>query len=155
MGLSQGKGTSEQHPSLSPADEFADFEIWDKGNLKQGLQVEEKYGTNPFKFGFVGSTDAHDRQPDANGKLLAVGNTGDVKNATWTNTIGAPELIAVWRDPDFNPALKAFYYVRVLEIPTPRWTAYDAAFFEDSNFAPEVPFFLQERAYTSAIWYAP
>jgi hypothetical protein len=87
--------------------------------------------------------------------LPAVGNTVDVKNVTWTNTIGATELITVWQDPDFDPALKAFYYARVLEIPTPRWTAYDAAYFEDSNFAPEVPMTLQERAYTSPIWYTP
>jgi hypothetical protein len=335
--ITQHKGTSEQHPSLAPADEFAKFEIWDKGNLnvvqkkpgmieteyarealKQGFQVEEKYGTNPFKFGFVGSTDAHtgissaeennffgkfpasepsaerstgnafdfdgrtvkdwqlgasglmaawspentresifdammrkevygttgtrigvrlfggwdfapedaqrrdpavvgydkgvpmgadltaapeggapsflvgaikdpvsgnldriqiikgwlgadgktkekiynvawsgDRKLNADGNLPAVGNTVDVKNVTWTNTIGAPELITVWQDPDFDPALKAFYYARVLEIPTPRWTAYDAAYFEESNFAPEVPMTLQERAYTSPIWYTP
>ncbi len=335
--ITQSKGTSEQHPSLAPADEFANFEIWDKGNLnvvpkepgmieteyarealKKGFQVEEEYGTNPFKFGFVGSTDAHtgistteennffgkfpasepsperstgnafdfdgrtvkdwqlgasglmaawspentreaifdtmirkevygttgtrigvrlfggwdfvpedaqrrdpavvgygkgvpmgadltaapeggapsflvgaikdpisgnldriqiikgwldadgktkekiynvawagDRKPDTDGNLPAVGNTVDVENATWTNTIGASELITVWQDPDFDPALKAFYYARVLEIPTPRWTAYDAAYFEDSNFAPEVPMILQERAYTSPIWYTP
>ncbi len=70
--------------------------------------------------------DAKTRKPDANGKLPPVGNTVDVPNATWTNTIGDPELITVWTDPDFDPALRAFYYVRVLEIPTPRWTAYDA-----------------------------
>ena len=67
-----------------------------------------------------------DRKPGADGKLPTVGNTVDVANATWTNTIGAPELIAVWKDPDFDPASRAFYYVRVIEIPTPRWTAYDA-----------------------------
>ena len=60
------------------------------------------------------------------GKIPAVGNTVDVKNATWTNTIGDPEMIAVWKDPDFDPSLRAFYYARVIEIPTPRWTAYDA-----------------------------
>ena len=67
-----------------------------------------------------------DRKPGADGKLPPVGNTVDVANATWTNTIGAPELIAVWKDPDFDPSQRAFYYGRVLEIPTPRWTAYDA-----------------------------
>ena len=67
-----------------------------------------------------------DRKPGADGKLPAVGNTVDVANATYTNTIGAPQLSAVWKDPDFDPGLRAVYYVRVLEIPTPRWTAYDA-----------------------------
>ena len=336
--ITQSKGTSEQHPSLAPADEFADFEIWDKGNLnvvpkepgmiereyarealKNGLMLEGKYGTNPFKFGLVGSTDDHtgissaeennffgkfpasepgperstgnafdfegrtvkdwklgasgftavwaeentrasiwdamkrkevyattgtrmfvrffggwdfkqedilsrnpgtigyakgvpmggdlttpddgskapsflvaalkdsfsgnldriqiikgwldksgkpqekvynvvwsgDRKLDKDGKLPAVGNTVDVANATWTNTIGAPELITVWQDPDFNPDLKAFYYARVLEIPTPRWTAYDKAYFADSKFSDDVPMTLTERAYTSPIWYTP
>ena len=64
--------------------------------------------------------------PARDGKLPSVGNTVDVANATWTNTIGAPELIAVWKDPDFDPSQRAFYYGRVIEIPTPRWTAYDA-----------------------------
>jgi hypothetical protein len=336
--VTQGKGTSEQHPMLAPSDEFADFEIWDKGNLnvvpkepgmieyeyarqalKRGLLLEDEFGTNPFKFGMLGSTDSHtglstaeennffgkfpasepsperstgnafdfegrtvkdwqlgasgltavwarentraaiwdamkrkevygttgpriavrffggwdfvaadalgrnpgaigygkgvpmggdlppapegaqapsflvaalkdalsgnldriqiikgwvdaegemqeriydvvwagDREPDAEGKLPSIGSTVDVENATWTNTIGAPELITVWQDPDFDPSLDAFYYARVIEIPTPRWTAYDAAYFEEADFAPEVPMTLQERAYTSPIWYAP
>jgi hypothetical protein len=98
--------------------------------------------------------DADKRRPGADGKLPPVGNTVDVANATWTNTIGAPELIAVWRDPDFDPGLRAFYYVRVLEIPTPRWTAYDAKYF-GIKLAPEVPLTHIERAYTSPIWYTP
>ncbi len=336
--VTQSKGTSEQHPSLAPADEFADFEIWDKGNLnvvpkepgmlayeyarealKRGLALENELGTNPFKFGLVGSTDDHtgissaeennyfgkfpasepgperstgnafdfegrtvkdwqlgasgltavwarentrasiwdamkrkevygttgprmfvrffggwdfvaedaqgrnpgavgygkgvpmgadlppapddaeaprflvaalkdplsgnldriqiikgwvdaegemqeriydvawsgDREPDADGRLPPVGSTVDVENATWTNTIGAPELITVWQDPDFDPSQRAFYYARVIEIPTPRWTAYDAAYFEEAEFGPEVTMTVTERAYTSPIWYTP
>jgi len=98
--------------------------------------------------------DAERREPDAKGKLPPVGNTVDVKNATWTNTIGDPELITVWKDPDFDPARPAFYYARVIEIPTPRWTAYDAKRYGITMDAA-VPMTTQERAYTSAIWYTP
>jgi hypothetical protein len=336
----QTKGTGEAHPFLSPNDEFADFEIWDKGNLdgstaktqdmlqyeyareayKNGLLLEEKLGTNPYKFGLIGSSDshtalatveeenffgktapqepsperltktfikhpetgitvmdwevgasgyaavwaqentraaifdamhrretyatsgprmivrffggwdfkpedAHNRLPanigyakgvpmggdlrnaqkgksptfiaaalkdpiganldriqiikgwvdkdgktreriydvavsggraiDADGRCKTpVGNTADVKNATWTNNIGAPELIAVWKDPEFDPALRAFYYARVIEIPTPRWTAYDAKRFGVEPLEGTT-MTLQERAYTSPIWYTP
>jgi hypothetical protein len=335
----QTKGDGETHPFLSPNDEFADFQRWDKGNLdgsvakkkemlefeyarsalKNGLKLEAKLGTNPFKFGMVGSTDAHtalacieednffgkvtpgepsperlthafmnnpksgitimdwevcssgyaavwaeentrasiwdamqrketycttgsrlvvrffggwsfekanaetrspafagytkgvpmggdlsnapegksptflvaamkdpiganldriqvikgwmdakgdlqekvfdvawsgDRKPDANGKLPSVGNTVDIENATWTNTIGAPELITVWKDPDFDGKLRAFYYARVIEIPTPRWTAYDAKRFGVKPL-PGTTMTLTERAYTSPIWYSP
>jgi hypothetical protein len=95
------------------------------------------------------------RKPDARtGKLPAVGNTVDVANATWTNTIGAPELITVWRDPDFDPSLRAVYYARVIEIPTPRWTAYEAKRY-GVKMPDEVPMVTQERAYTSPIWYTP
>jgi hypothetical protein len=337
--VTQIKGDGETHPFLSPNDEFANYELWDKGNLdlseaktpamlefeyarsalKNGLKMEAELGINPYKFGMVGSTDAHtalaaveennffgktssaepsaeramhpfiknpatgavimgwetvasgyaavwaaentraalfdamkrrevyattgprmlvrffggwdfdakdaqtrspavagytkgvpmggdlqqapagksptflvaalkdpiganldriqvikgwldkngavheqiydvvwggDRKPGADGKLPSVGNTVDVENATWTNTIGAPELITAWKDPDFDPALRAFYYVRVLEIPTPRWTAYDAKYF-GIKMPTEVPMFGQERAYTSPIWYTP
>ena len=335
----QIKGDGEAHPFLSPNDEFADFETWDKGNLdasqpktnsmlagdyarsalKNGLKLEAKLGTNPYKFGMVGSSDAHtglaameeenffgkttpqepspermfasfmdnpktgikimdwevgasgyaavwaqentresiwdamerketyattgsrllvrffggwdfdaadaetrnpafagytkgvpmggdlsdapagksptflvaalkdpiganldriqiikgwldakgetqekvydvvwggDRKPDAKGKLPSVGNTVDIENASWTNTIGAPELIAVWNDPEFDAKLRAFYYVRVLEIPTPRWTAYDAKRFGTKPLEG-TRMTLQERAYTSPIWYTP
>jgi len=98
--------------------------------------------------------DADRRQLGADGKLPAVGNTVDVANASWTNTIGDPELITVWTDPDFDPAQRAFYYARVIEIPTPRWTAYEQKFFKVK--APdEAPMITQERAYTSPIWYTP
>ncbi|PCH67419.1 MAG: hypothetical protein COC12_11460 [Rhodobacteraceae bacterium] len=94
------------------------------------------------------------REPDANGKLPAVGNTVDVANANWLNTIGASELATVWSDPEFDADQKAFYYVRVLEIPTPRWTTYDA--FRYGVEIPEgTPTSIQERAYTSPIWYTP
>jgi len=335
----QTKGTGESHPFLSPNDEFADFEIWDKGNLdgsaakdkamlefeyarsafKNGLKLEQQLGTNPYKFGLVGSTDAHtglaaveednffgkttpqepsaermratffknpktgitimdwevgasgyaavwatentreaiwdamerretyattgprmavrffggfdfteadartrspaaigyakgvpmggdlarapagkaptfivaalrdpiganldriqivkgwldargqlqekvydvvwsgDRKPAADGKLPSVGNTVDVANATWTNTIGAPELVAYWKDPAFSASERAFYYVRVLEIPTPRWTAYDAKRYGTAPL-PGTRMTIVERAYTSPIWYSP
>ena len=92
-------------------------------------------------------SDADQRQRGADGKLPPVGVTVDVANASWTNTIGDPELIAVWRDPDFDPGRRAFYYARVIEIPTPRWTAYDA-----KRFGTEMPadarMTTQERAYT-------
>jgi hypothetical protein len=98
--------------------------------------------------------DADRRQPGRDGKLPPVGNTVDVANATWTNTIGDPELITVWTDPDFDASQPAFYYARVLEIPTPRWTAYDQKRF-GITMDSEVPMVTQERAYTSPIWYTP
>ena len=95
------------------------------------------------------------REIGADGRCQqAVGNTVDVPGATWTNTIGAPELIAVWKDPDFDPSLHAFYYARVIEIPTPRWTAYEAKRY-GITMPKEVPMTTQERAYTSPIWYTP
>ena len=94
------------------------------------------------------------RKPDANGKLPPVGNTVDVAAANWTNTIGTAELAAVWTDPDFDPAQKAFYYVRVLEIPTPPWYVYDAFRF-GTEIPKNAPTTQQERAYTTPIWYTP
>jgi hypothetical protein len=88
----------------------------------------------------------------ATGKLPAVGNTVDIKTATYRNTIGDEALATVWTDPEFDPALEAFYYVRVIEIPTPRWSTFDAI---DLGTEPMDPTSIQERAITSAIWYAP
>jgi hypothetical protein len=332
----QIKGDGETHPFLSPDDEFADYETWDIGNLdvsetktedmlageyarealKRGLAIEERLGTNPYKFGMIGSTDSHtslataqednffgkhtgaepdpermmhpfmsnengtimgwqmvssglaavwatentreaifdamarketyattgsrmmvrffggwdytdadlnsrqpvfagygkgvpmggdltsapsgkaptfmayavrdpiganldriqivkgwmdgkelkekvydiawsgDRRIGGDGKLPPVGNTVNVVTASWTNTIGAPELGVVWTDPDFDPKQRAFYYVRVLEIPTPRWSLYDAVRF-DVKHPDGAPTSTQERAYTSPIWYTP
>jgi hypothetical protein len=118
-----------------------------KGWLDKAGQTQEKV------YDVVWS-DADSRKPGADGKLPAVGNTVDVANCTWTNTIGDPELIAVWKDPDFDPSLKALYYTRVIEIPTPRWTAYDAKRFSE-KMSDKVPMTTQERAYTSPIWYTP
>ncbi len=337
--VTQTKGSGEAHPFLSPNDEFADFEIWDKGNLdgsvpkqksmlefeyarsafKNGLKLEQALGVNPYKFGLIGSSDAHtalpaldednffgktvpqepspermtatffkdaktgvtvmdwevgasgyaavwakentrasiwdamerretyattgprmavrffggwdftdadtksrmpaevgykkgvpmggqlsaapagkrptflvaalrdpqganldryqivkgwldkngklhekvydvawggERSPDASGKLPAVGTTVDLPNANYTNTIGAPELISVWTDPDFDAAQPAFYYGRVIEIQTPRWTAYDAKRY-GTKPVPGTRMVIQERAFTSPIWYTP
>jgi hypothetical protein len=94
------------------------------------------------------------RSAGADGRIPAVGNTVDLANANWTNTIGAAELGTVWTDPDFNPEQKAFYYARVIEIPTPRWSTIDA--FRFAVPLPDgAPTSTQERAYTSPIWYTP
>lgn len=82
----------------------------------------------------------------------SVGNTVDLATATFTNSIGASLLSTVWRDPEFDPARSAVYYVRVLEIPTPHWTTYDAVRF-GTSLPDEYPGTTQERAYTSPIWY--
>ena len=94
------------------------------------------------------------RKMGADGKLPAVGNTVDIATASWTNTIGASQLTAFWTDPDFDPAQSAFYYVRVLEIPTPLWYVHDAYRY-GIDIAKDAPTSHQERAYSSPIWYAP
>ena len=94
--------------------------------------------------------------PEDGGRVEPVGSTVDVENLTYTNTIGSPELAVVWADPGFDPLEMAFYYVRVIQIPTPRWTAYDRKFFGLEERMPKsVPLITQDRAYTSPIWYAP
>ncbi|MEO0998495.1 MAG: DUF3604 domain-containing protein, partial [Pseudomonadota bacterium] len=98
---------------------------------------------------------AGEREPDpAGGHVPAIGSTVDTAAATFANTIGAAELATVWRDPDFDPQLRCFYYVRVLEIPTPRWTTYDAVRF-GLELLDDVPAEVQQRAYSSPVWYVP
>lgn len=98
--------------------------------------------------------DAEIREPMAAGILPSVGNTADLEAPGWDDSIGDPELQTLWTDPDFDPALKSFYYLRVLAIPTPRWTAYKSV--RDSlEITGEIPMTLQERAFTSPIWYSP
>ena len=95
------------------------------------------------------------REEDVLGQVMPVGNTVDVKNASYANSIGDAELAVVWTDPDFKRDELAFYYLRVLEIPTPRWTAYDAKYYGLADLPDDVPLVIQERAYTSPIWYTP
>ena len=116
-----------------------------KVTTKNGKSTEKVYDT----------VWSGDRKPDLKtGQVPAVGNTVDVKTATYTNNIGATELLGEWTDPDFDPAANVTYYARVLEIPTPRWSTYWAA---KLNLPPNpaVPAFEQQRAWTSPVWYTP
>ena len=101
----------------------------------------------------VALSDGRIENPD--GEVESVGNTVDLADASYTNSIGDPELTVVWTDPDFDRDERAFYYLRVLEIPTPRWTAYDAKFYGLKDLPNGIPMVTQERAYTSPIWYTP
>ena len=115
-----------------------------KGWMDQGEHRERVYD--------VALSDG--RRVGEDGQVLEVGNTVDTKNAIYANTIGAAELGIVWIDRDFDPERQAFYYARVLEIPTPRWTTHDAAAFEISP-PNHVPMTVQQRVYSSPIWYEP
>jgi hypothetical protein len=95
------------------------------------------------------------RTIDSDGRCrTSVGNTVDLARATWSNSIGAAELITAWSDPDFDPDQSAVYYARVIEIPTPRWTAYEAVRY-GVEMPEGSPATTTERAYTSPIWYTP
>jgi hypothetical protein len=110
-------------------------------------------GTTQERIYDVAVSDGREIGPDGRARE-PVGSTVDIPTASFTNTIGAPFLAGFWRDPDFEPAERAFYYVRALEIPTPRWTTFDAARFGVS-LPPEVPPVVQDRAYSSPVWYSP
>ena len=150
-------GGNLRHPTGDKAPSFMVYALRDPigGNLDR-IQVikgwlDSRGNTHEKVYDVVWSGN---RTPGENGKLPAVGNTVDAATANFTNTIGSPELATVWTDPDFDPGQSAFYYARVIEIPTPRWTTYEALRFGIP--IPEgAPVSTQERAYTSPIWYTP
>ena len=127
------------------------------GNLDRVQVVKgwvDKAGQAHEKVFDVAWSDMDTARKLAGGKVPAVGDTVDVTKATYQNTIGAPELATVWSDPEFDPATRAFYYVRVLMIPTPTWMDYDMVKYK-LTLDPQIPLKQQERGYTSAIWYTP
>ncbi len=153
MGGDMPKAAAGQAPSFL----VAAMKDSQGGNLDRVQIIKgwiDKAGKPQEKIYDVAWSDALHRKPGKNGKLPPVGDTVDVTHATWSNSIGAAELAGVWKDPAFDPAQRAFYYARVIEIPTPRWTAYDAYRF-GIQMPPEVPMKHQERAWTSPIWYTP
>ena len=156
-GVPMGGDLSNAPQSKAPTFLVAALKDPYSGNLDRVQVVKgwlDKRGKTHEQVYDVVWADADKRRPGRDGKLPPVGNTVDVANATWTNTIGAPELIMVWTDPDFDPKQRAVYYARVIEIPTPRWTAYDAKRY-GVEMPDHVPMITQERAYTSPIWYTP
>jgi hypothetical protein len=116
--------------------------------VKGWVNAEGEPETKVFDVAWAG-----DREPDAEGKLPPVGST--VNGANYSNTIGAAALGGYWVDPEFDPAQRAYYYVRVLEIPTPSWLAYDEAFYGNLDLPEDAVMVQQDRAYTSPIWYTP
>jgi len=158
LGVPMGQDLKEKRDS----DKAPTFAIWamkdpESGNLDR-IQIIKGWSNPKTNYPEEKVYDvawSDNRVIDAKtGKLPPVGNTVNLKKATYTNKIGDSQLSVVWTDPDFDPKLKAVYYVRVLEIPTPRWSTYDAA----RNNLPlptKVPATIQERAYSSAIWYTP
>ena len=151
MGGDLPQGNKDQAPTLMvSAQKDPDGANLDRVQIVKGwLDEQGELHEQVYDVAWAG-----DRQPGGDGKLPSVGNTVDVAEASYTNTIGSALLAKVWRDPDFDPAQRAFYYARVLEIPTPRWSTYDA-----KRFGVALPEGVnpshQERAYTSPIWYSP
>jgi hypothetical protein len=158
LGVPMGQDLKEK----TAADKAPTFAVWalkdpESGNLDR-VQIVKGW-TNPST-GWpeetvydVAWSDNRTIDPKT-GNLTHVGNTVNVKKATYTNKIGDSQLSVVWTDPDFDPTIKAVYYVRVLEIPTPRWSTYDAVR-SGLPLPTEVPATIQERAYSSPIWYTP
>jgi hypothetical protein len=126
----------------------------DSGNLDrvQVVKLWREGGKSYEKIYNVAWSDG--RRPMADGRLPPVGNTVDASKATYSNTIGTAELFGTWTDPDFDPGERALYYVRVLEIPTPRWATY-LSVKTGIPLKESTPSWLQERAWTSPVWYRP
>ena len=116
-----------------------------KGWVQDGERMERVYDAVYEK----------DREAVSAGRIKALSSTVDLDTATYTNTVGSAELIGLWEDPDFVPSQPAVYYVRVLEIPTPRWPLYDKVRYGLDDLPINTPMIIQERAYTSAIWLIP
>ena len=134
------------------------FLVWaskdDKGANLDRIQIVKGWAKNGQTFEKVYNVawSGARMQDPKTGRIPPVGNTVNVTQATYTNTVGAEKLSVVWRDPDYDPSQRAFYYARVLEIPTPRWSTFDA---KKLRFSPRNPVSIQERAFTSPIWYTP
>jgi hypothetical protein len=144
----------------APTRKAPTFIVWavkdpEEGNLDR-IQIVKGWTRNGQLFEKIHDVawSGNRKRDPATGKVGPVGNTVDIKNASYTNTIGAVELKTVWTDPEFDPTLDAFYYARVLQIPTPRWSTYDA---KRLGVPPpgDVPATLQQRAWSSPIWYTP
>ncbi len=157
VGVPMGGDLSQKTTTTAKAPSFLIKAIKDgEGANLDRVQVikgwVDKKGQTQEKIFNVAWSDNRTLTPD--GKISAVGNTVDIETATYSNDIGAVTLQTIWKDPEFDATLAAFYYLRVLEIPTPRWTTYDAA--ELKMAVPkEVPATIQERAWSSPIWYKP
>ena len=155
-GVPMGGSLSNLHKDQAPTFMISALKDPDGANLDRVQVVKgwlDKDGSLHEKIYDIAAADYDQRLLD-DGSLQPVGSTVDVENASYTNKIGVSSLASVWQDPDFDPALRAMYYVRVLEIPTPRWTTYDAKYF-NLKLDPEIPRVNQERVYSSPIWYSP
>ena len=148
-------------PANSGNDKAPTFVVWaqkdpESGNLDRIQIIKSfvnRWGRPGEKIYDVALSDNRKADPKT-GAVPDVGNSVDVKKATYTNDIGDTQLMAVWTDPDFDPNQRAAYYVRALEIPTPRWSTYDAAR-NNLPLSKLVPATIQERAWSSPIWYTP
>lgn len=148
--MMQIKGNSEVHRQFWQTDEFSNLEH--AGSLAKfsDRTIDQR---NFVRWSVIGGL-AWEQKLGVNGKLTAVGNTVDLATARYRNSIGAVDLIGSWVDDDFDPAVPALYYARLLEIPTPRWTTFEAVI-NGMPLLDEVPATIQERAWTSPIWFSP